>query len=454
MKRYSPSALLESLREIVPAQAKGALCIAYSGGLDSSVLLHSLAELVARGAPYRLRAVHVDHRLQADSSKWREHCVRTAREAGIECTALSVEVPAADGAGGLESAARKARYEALRKELRPDEVLLTAHHADDQLETMLLALVRGAGVRGLSAMPALQAFPPGWHARPLLPFSRAELETWARERGLSWIDDPSNEHVGFDRNYLRHQVVPALRERWPSVMHSAVRSAMHLGEAGRLLDSLAEADARAALVGPCLRVPALKALEPERRRNLLRYWIKQQGVRAPSSRKLAAIEHDMLSAGEDREPCVEWDDAQMRRHAGLLYCIPLQSGLPEGLELKWPEGEALELPARLGRLRVVAAHAGLAHEKLSWPLTVRFRRGGERFRPAGDAHHRALKKLLQSSRVLPWWRERLPLVYSAGQLAAVADLWVAQEYAASEGERAVAIVWENKPAIVAQADNR
>lgn len=430
-------------------QGGGAVCVAYSGGLDSTVLLHAMAQLVARNSSYRLRAAHIDHQLHADSGRWRAHCQEVAGALGVPLVQAVVDV-SRDAESGLEAAAREARYGELRRLLEPGEVLLTAHHADDQLETLLLALMRGAGVRGLSAVPESQPFGPGSLVRPLLGFTRAELEMWAVEQRLRWISDPSNDNVDFDRNYLRHRVVPALRERWSAAALSAARSASHLGEALDVLDDVAVADVAAVSVGPCLSVDLLRTLDPARRRNVLRYWIRRSGARSPSTRKLAAIEHDMLAARADRVPCVDWDGREVRRHRGLLYCAPkvATEQLPE--EIEWETGLPVELPGELGRLSMIeAGSSGIAAAKLAQPLRIRFRIGGETFQPAGDAHHRKLKKLLQSAGVLPWWRDRLPLIYSAGRLVAVGDLWIAAEFAASGGEPALAISWERRPQLAA-----
>lgn len=450
MPRFSPAALLTSLERSLAPGASLALCVAYSGGLDSTALLHAAVRIASEQPRYRVRAVHVDHRLHPDSGRWAAQCAAVASALDVTFVPLVVDARRAMR-DGLEASARQARYAALRGVLMPGETLLTAHHADDQLETMLLALMRGAGVRGLSAMPRVQPFGAAWLARPLLDFTRAQIERWVCEEGLSWIADPSNENVGLDRNYVRHRVLPALQARWPAAARSAGRSARHLAEAGHLIDALAAMDAGPATRGACLSVAALASLEPARRRSVLRYWIRQQGVRAPSTRKLAAIEHDMLMARDDRVPCALWDDAELRRHRGLLYCLPRQGQLAAGTHLQWQTSGPLPLPAQLGRLRLIpAGQGGLAPGRLRPTLEVRFRAGGELFRPAGDAHHRKLKKLLQSSDVLPWWRDRLPLIYCDSELVAVADLWTAHEFAAAAGEPGMAVLWEDGPRIRAE----
>ena len=445
---FSPSVLLACVESLVP-RTSAELCVAFSGGLDSTVLLHALARALVDRPNYRIRAAHVDHQLQRDSAIWRQHCGSVALSLQLEFVPLVVKV-AADPELSPEAAARDARYAALRQILRPNEVLLTAHHADDQLETMLLALMRGAGLRGLSGVPSVQIFGGGWLARPLLEFSRAELEEWARSEQLQWLDDPSNANTNFDRNFLRHRVLPALRERWSAAAHSATRSTAHLREAGRLLDVLAAADLESVAIGSCLSMTQLASLAPARRRNVLRHWIRQHGMRVPSTRKLATIERDLLIAREDRLPCVEWDDVEVRRHRGLLYCMRQRPAFEPADPLPWNVSQVLELPAQLGRLRAQRdAAGGLAVARARGELQVHFRRGGEELQPAGDPHHRKLKKLLQDAGVLPWWRDRVPLIYAADRLVAVGDLWIAEEFAARGGEDALRIVWEERPQLVA-----
>jgi tRNA(Ile)-lysidine synthase len=442
--------LRTTIEQLLPSAATGELLVAFSGGLDSSVLLHALTArdgvIVDEARRIRVRAAYINHQLHPDATTWQGHCAQVASELGVPFTTQSVTIPA-NPAEGIESAARAARYEALRSMLRPGEALVTAHHADDQLETVLLALMRGSGVDGLAAMPACRRFGTGWHLRPLLEYTRDTLAHWASERRLSWLDDPSNDSTRFDRNFLRTAIVPRLRERWPSAAQSVVRSAAHLGEAASLLDEVAARDFATATIGGCLKVGALRALEPPRRRNLLRYWIGACGARAPSTRKLAALEHDMLAADEDRSPCVDWDEVEVRRHRGLMYCV---TRMPEEapLDLEWVWNAPVQLGERSGLLRAEIAHGrGIARSKLPDRVRIATRQGGESLRLPGHAHRRSLKNLLQEANVLPWWRNRLPLVYVDGTLIAVADLWVNAEFAAEDREAGVRIVWERRPQI-------
>jgi tRNA(Ile)-lysidine synthase len=436
--------LWESLdRYLLPAAADEVL-VAFSGGLDSTVLLHALSS--AARSDGRVRAVHINHQLHADAMLWQLHCQRLASDLHVPFSSHQVTVPD-DSAEGLESAARRVRYEALRAELRPGETVVTAHHADDQLETVLLALLRGSGVDGLAAMPRAQRFGLGWHARPMLECTREEIATYARACGLKWLDDPSNDNTRFDRNYLRRDVVPKLRSRWPAAAQMAVRTAAHLGEASGLLDEIAAHDFASATLSACLKVSALRSLEPARRRNLLRYWLHSRGARAPSTRKLAALEHDMLLADDDRSPCVDWDDIEVRRHRDLLYCLPRMPAF-DPAEIRWSWSSPLTLHGGSGLLRAEIVHGrGLSLARVPPQMRIRPRVGGETLRLPGQPHHRELKKLLQEAHVLPWWRDRIPLVFAGEQLIAVADLWIAADYAASKDEEGMCIVWDGRPPI-------
>jgi tRNA(Ile)-lysidine synthase len=446
MPQTFPERLWASLDRYLPPGAGADVLVAFSGGLDSSVLLHALAS--ARPSDRRVRAIHVNHRLHADAALWQARCERVSAELNVSFSSRQVTVPD-NSAEGLESAARDVRYEALRAELRSGEVVVTAHHADDQLETVLLALLRGSGVDGLAAMPRAQRFGLGWHVRPMLECTREEIAAYARECPLTWLDDPSNDNTRFDRNYLRRDVLPSLRARWPSAAHMAVRTAAHLGEAAALLDEIAAHDFASSAIGGCLKVSSLKSLEPARRRNLLRYWLHSRGARAPSTRKLAALEHDMLVADEDRSPCVDWGDIEVRRHRDLMYCLPR---MPEcdPTEILWSWSSPLTLQGGSGLLRAEIVHGrGLATGKVPPQISVRPRVGGETLRLPGHDHHRELKKLLQEAHVLPWWRERIPLLFAGDQLIAVADLWIAADYAAGKDEQGMCIVWDGRPPIEA-----
>ena len=300
---FGPEWLAAHIAALMPGYPDVSLCVALSGGVDSTALLAALA--AGRAKSVRLRALHVDHGLHPASKQWAQHCRALARALHVPLKVLTTKVERQPGES-LEAAARETRYRLLAGALQPGEVLLAAHHSDDQLETVLLQLFRGSGLPGLAAMPALAPFAKGWLARPLLSRSRAELEAWVRQQGLSWIDDDSNADERLDRNYLRLRVLPLIRERWPGAPTAVSRSARHAAEAQGLLDLLARGDVERACYGELLSVKALRALPPDRRHNALRFWITRAGYLAPDTRRLVEIGGALLDARPDANPFVEW----------------------------------------------------------------------------------------------------------------------------------------------------
>ncbi|MFN2300681.1 MAG: tRNA lysidine(34) synthetase TilS [Gammaproteobacteria bacterium] len=414
-------------------------CIAFSGGLDSTVLLHALASLRDEH-PYALRALHVDHGMHADSAAWATHCIRTAAALDIPCTVLRVAVDARGGSGP-EAAARDARYAAFALELDPDEGLLTAQHADDQAETVLLALLRGSGPAGLAAMPESAPLGAGLLVRPLLGCSRDTLAAWARELALEWIDDPSNANTGLARNFLRQRVMPALHERWPAVAESLARSASLAAEADTLLAAFADLDLEALSDGTELDADGVSALGPVRARNVLRRWIARLDLPVAPYERLLEAERQLREAGDDRVPTVEWPGAVLRRWQGRLFAERPQPEPQSGWAIAWDGKNALQLPDKSMVIELTHAKEGIAAAKLAGvTLRVAFRSGGERLRTHPLGPHRVVKDLLAEAGVPPWRRGRIPFLFAGDQLVAVGDLFVDADWAASEGEQAVRAV--------------
>jgi tRNA(Ile)-lysidine synthase len=449
LRLSEPAGFLAALRAVLDAWAASGppprLTVAFSGGLDSTVLLAALCRL---GFPARVRAAHVDHGLNAQSASWSEHCAAAAHALGAEFVSVRVAVNRASGQG-LEAAARDVRYSALRDVLDPGEWLLTAHHADDQLETLLLRILRGTGVRGLRGIIAFGPFGAGSMGRPLLQFTRAELHAQARAWSLRWLEDPSNREPRHDRNYLRLNVLPALLARWPGAAHQAERLAAQMTEAEQLLDAVAAADARLLDVPWCLPRAVLAALDPVRQRNLLRHLLRRVGIGVPSARKIDELRHALLAASADSHPLVRWSSGEgrvFREHLHLLAPLPPASA--PGYTAKIGFGESWTGPE--GRIGFVPAQGGdgLPASWLQDGLTLRFRAGGERFRPRGRRHHRTLKHLFQEHAVVPWMRERVPLLYRGETLAAVGDLWVSADVeAALESEPCWCVQWADHPVV-------
>lgn len=408
----------------LPQLPRGArVWVAYSGGCDSTVLLQLLAR---KGLGKRLQAVHVHHGLQPAADAWPEHCRKLCRRLKVPLTLCPVEVDR-KYPGGLEAAAREARYGALKALMQPGDCLVTAHHRDDQAETLLLRLLRGTGVAGMAAMQPLVPFGPGWLWRPLLETPRRALREYAAVQGMDWVEDPQNRDSAYARSWLRREVMPRLQQRWPQAADSLLRFSKHAAEAQGLLGELAGIDLQAAQARGGLSIPALQALSPGRRRNLLRHWLALAGRQAPPAALLERLDTELLAARPDATPRLPHDGAELRRYREVLHLLPALPPPPKGLELPWAKRRELELPPGCGRLVLPRAP--------SKPLTVRFPEGGEELRPAGAKHHRSLKNLFQEAGVPAWVRQRTPLIWQGRKLLAVADFW--------RVEGAPEVVWQH-----------
>lgn len=392
--------------------------VAYSGGLDSTVLLHAVSAL-RPALSAELLAHHIDHGLQPDSPSWAAHCRARCEVLGIALHVSRVEVVGV-GEEGLEAAARRARYAAFAAAMTPGDCLLTAHHADDQAETVLLQLLRGCGPHGLAAMPAIEPFAAGTHARPLLELERSVLEAFAHAAGLGWIDDPSNSDTRLRRNFIRHDIIPRLRQHWPVLSRTLSRSARHAAAAAALLDERAAEDLPQ-LLGPqsdMLSASGLAALSRPRADNVLRYWLRSLSLPLPGTVQLERVHTEVLPARPGATPLLAWPGGEMRRHRGWLYAMAPLAPVDPSLVLQWADpDQPLALPGG-GILRAHAVRGAGLRADLA-PFIVRFRQGGERCRPAGRGHAHTVKKLLQEAGVPPWLRDRVPLIFSA---AASSDL--------------------------------
>ena len=445
-------AVLDSL--IALAGTRPQVVVAFSGGVDSTVLADALAK--QRRKLRSLRLIHVDHRLQAVSAEWSRHCARQARAWRVPFKSLRADIRRKRGESP-EAAARDARYALLSGAMQPGEVLVTAQHQDDQAETLLLQLFRGAGVAGLAAMPAFAPFGPGHIARPLLDVARAEIEQYAREHRLRWVEDPTNLETHFARNYLRAKVLPLIEKQWFGAVPSIARTARHMAAAADLLGALANSDLVKAIDGDGLNVAALRALPPARRNNALRAWIRDSGVEAPSTAQVMEIGATLLSARADANPAFRWMGAVIRRRAGRLTLeVKSQDRVEAAIELiskswHWENDRQCILSRAGDSLELVDDDVGpIDLDALPPLLEIRARSGGEKLRPGPRARNQALKKLIQAAKMPIEERSRLPLVFSGNRprdrLIAAGDRWIDASVAANvKSRRRARLRWTRRP---------
>lgn len=417
------------------------IVVAYSGGMDSHVLLHALAQLRDHLTnSFILEALHIHHGVSDQAAAWVEHCESVCEQLHVPLRVryVSCDRPQAS----LENVLREARYQIFIEELKAGDLLALAHHADDQAETLLLRLLRGTGPQGLAGMPMERRLGEGKLIRPLLAFSRSELQDYANQQGLRWVDDDSNADIRFDRNFLRHQVMPQLAQRWPHFRESFARNAQVSREAERSLEFFLERELQPQMAAHqgCLACAWLAEFEPALQINLLRAWLKRRGLPLSGYRHLQQVLDEVVNARADAQPLVSWPGVEVRRFRHRLYAI---GSLPEhapAAELNWNPQQILPLPGA-GQLSA----SGQSGVGLSVPagakLSVRFRQGGERCRLAGQAHSQLLKKLLHSLQLEPWLRDRLPLIYVDDELAALGDLAICEGFQAEAGQQGYRLQW-------------
>jgi len=423
----------QHILETLPAVQSAHSCVvAYSGGVDSHVLLHLCH---AAGVP--VRAIHIHHGLQAEADHWDRHCAGVCSKLDVAYQCIHVDADPGPGESP-EDAARKARYQALEYELASDEVLLTAHHQDDQAETLLLQLMRGAGPAGLASMPVIKTFGAGHHARPMLGFSQELLRQYAEEHQLIWVDDPSNADTSFDRNYIRKEVMPRLVENWSNANEALSHVAALQQDTLEIIDAMAATDLAAVTTQQrnSLSISELKQLPQARQYNVLRYWINVSGYARPRRNIMQEVIESVLPAAEDATPLVFWGSTEIRRYQDTLYILPALNSHEIHHVYAW-DGElplyidTLNLEMRLEQ----SLGKGLHQDAVARRMTVRFRQGGEQLRPQGRRHTHSLKKLMQEAGIPPWQRNRIPLIYIDHQLACVCGYWVAESFSVSADQQ-------------------
>ena len=430
------SIFTQSLQDSQPKK----LVLAFSGGVDSRVLLELLSRYQQQHSIACL-AVHVHHGLSDNADGWATLCQRWCQQAGVACKIERVQL-ALEGKS-LEECARDARYQALSQHISSGDVLITGQHSDDQLETFLLALKRGSGPKGLSAMAKVMPWEKGTLVRPLLSVSRDEIERFAQQQQLEWVEDESNQDIRFDRNYIRHQIAPAMKQRWPHIQASVQRSAELCAEQEALLDELLTEQLHALLAyDQGLSIDGLAAKSERVRLQLIRMWFANAKLRMPSREHLQRIWQQVALAVGDANPILNLGQVQVRRFSQRLYHV-----LPVRDVNQWQaalnEEQSLILPDELGLLRLTHSDVGdidLNKEQLT-QLTVTFNPEGLNAHPVSRGHSRKLKKLFQEYGVPSWLRRRTPIIMCESEVVAVMGLFICKDFAG----KSYKLDWQTKP---------
>jgi tRNA(Ile)-lysidine synthase len=429
-KLFDPADLANILKTETPYQR---FCVAYSGGLDSAVLLHSLAVLQKQYPNWSLRALHVHHGLNTKADFWQKHCETVCQTLGVPIETLAIRCVLSPG-DSLEAVAREQRYAALFNHLAADEVLLTAHHADDQAETLLLQLLRGAGVAGLAAMPLSRWQNERLLLRPFLSYSRASLLAYAKKASLSWVDDDSNLNTAFDRNYLRHEVMPKLKARWPAVVANLQRSSQHCASALGVLKAQAQSDLAIARVSrDVLSIQALLAFGIERQIECVRAWLRDCGLQAPSQKRLTHLFEQVIGARADASPQLRLGTHEIRRYRDCLYLIKhgnFSKDIKKIQETPWGLHEPLTHDYGIASVSWEQGR-GLRYESGSADYSLCFGKGGDK-----------LKKIFQAAGIPPWERPKQPLLFYKSELLAVSNYWVNKHYWVKADELGFQLVWK------------
>jgi tRNA(Ile)-lysidine synthase len=386
--------------------------VAYSGGVDSHVLLHQLS-LAAAAQQISVKAIHVNHGLHPDADQWTSHCLQECQKINIPLQVHSININR-QPQQSLEAVARKERYAILQNAINKNCILVTGHHLDDQAETLLLQLFRGSGVKGLASMPTRQSFGDGLHIRPLLQATRDSIYQYANKHHLNYIHDDSNDDTKFTRNYIRHQVMPILKKQWPSISSSICRSSRHCADADQLLTTYA-AETIKKLSSSTIDITAMNNLTTKQQQNILRQWISANQYQPPTTKQLQQIQ-GMISTPNEKQPEVQLKNYEIRRHKKQLYILkPLQNHNPSQV-ISWNMTHDLTLTHGLGTLNKKHILNNIPSSTDKNKITVRFRQGGERWKKSNQTITHCVKNLMQEENIEPWLRDRIPLIYEDSTL--------------------------------------
>lgn len=441
MTGFDPDYFWQHLESLLPNELQKLplkLCVGFSGGLDSTVLLKTLSTLRTKHT-FSLRAIHVNHQLQPDAPAWSNFCRTFCENENIDFQNINVDVVQTKELGP-EAAARKARYTAIKNTIQENEIFLTAHHLDDQIETLFLQLLRGAGIDGASAIKPVTQHDNYYLLRPLLAYDRCHLSNYAESNKLSWVEDPSNSEKHYNRNYLRHDVLPLIEKRWPAYRKVLQRFVEHSQSTVELLEGYSKQDFDIcySVEDFTLSIEKLNSFSIEKQSLILRHWIKQQNFLMPGEAQLAQI-HKAIVAVPDANPLVKWAGAELRRYQNKLYLLPQNHSSIDLSEVTWD----LKQPRILRGIGKLISHTvvgyGIKPHLVEADITISFRKGGEKCRPVGRQGSHSLKKLFQEYAIPPWRRRQIPLLKINDAIIAVPGYFYCEPFAALKEEEGIAI---------------
>jgi tRNA(Ile)-lysidine synthase len=417
----------------------GCYWIAFSGGLDSTALLHAMTQIgTENGAG--IRVIHINHGLHEQADSWQQHCQNLCEQMGLPFTCETVVV-GQSSRQSPEAEARAARYSAIVANMQKDDMLLTAHHADDQAETLILNLMRGAGVDGLAAIRPLRRRGEVWLGRPLLSWRREQLRRYLADLDIDYIEDPSNDDQAIRRNYVRHEILPRLTRMWPAATDQLNKTAKLVRSASSVLQSVGESD-----LARCrgektyeIDLDLFGQFNDDRQALIVREWARSNHLPSPDQRQVQELLRQMQQTGVDSALCLQWPGVEVHRYRSKLYIMAALPESPQDWQLEWNGREPVELPGGSGRILLRGSAAGLFAEE---PLQLHSRSGSELIQPAGEAHHKSLKQLFQSAGVPPWLRSRIPLLSQNGQCLAVGDIWLDQGFVEQLSGLESSLLWE------------
>ncbi len=429
-----PSIDQQVIDKILLNPSIGNIWIAFSGGLDSTALLHMLAENSEKLIGKKITAVHIDHGLQKVSSEWAKFCGELVRSYGINYKLVTLNLEKTPGES-IELSARNARYSAFEQLLnKSTDTMLFAHHADDQVETFLQQAMRGAGVQGLSGIPESRKLGKGRLLRPLLDISRKQLEVYAKQQHLKWIEDPTNQQSDYDRNLLRNEIIPLLEKRWPGAKKALLRSASHCKEASEQIDAFACAELQRICTGNLIDVAELKQLDFIKQKNILRLWIRNNSIVLPNTDRFESGIESLLNAKADKNPILDWDFGIIRRYQGMLYIDKIKENDKLFKEKDWDLNTPVALNKRFTLVSTSGAGVGISKQCIDRnDISIRYRQGGERCRPFGRNGSHELKKIFQEYQIPPWIRRSIPIVYIGGEIACVVGCCYCRPFAEDGG---------------------